>query len=69
MRYLVTGGAGYIGSNTVDELLLRGHDVMVLDHLLSGKRDNLARARTSIEFMHRSITDLESVREAFRGVD
>lgn len=69
MRYLVTGGAGFIGSNTVDELVRRGHDVAVLDDLSSGKMDNLSHARPSIEFLHRSITDLESVREACRGVD
>ncbi len=37
MRYLVTGGAGFIGSNTVDELVRRGQDVVVLDDLSSGK--------------------------------
>ena len=37
MRYLVTGGAGFIGSNTVDELVRRGHSVVVLDDLSSGK--------------------------------
>ena len=37
MRYLVTGGAGFIGSNTVDELVRRGHDVVVLDDLSAGK--------------------------------
>jgi len=42
MRYLVTGGAGFIGSNTVDELVRRGHSVVVLDDLSSGKEDNLA---------------------------
>jgi UDP-glucose 4-epimerase len=40
MRYLVTGGAGFIGSNTVDELVRRGHDVVVLDDLSSGKTEN-----------------------------
>ena len=69
MRYLVTGGAGFIGSNTVDELVRRGHDVVVLDDLSSGKIENLARVKTRIEFMEHSITDLDSVREACRGVD
>jgi nucleoside-diphosphate-sugar epimerase len=69
MRYLGTGGAGFIGSNTVDELVLRGHDVVVLDDLSSGKAENLASVKANIEFMQHSITDLGKVREACRGVD
>jgi nucleoside-diphosphate-sugar epimerase len=69
MRYLVTGGAGFIGSNTVDELVRHGHDVVVLDDLSSGKAENLAGVWERIEFMHQSITDLDHVREACRGVD
>jgi nucleoside-diphosphate-sugar epimerase len=69
MRYLVTGGAGFIGSNTVDELVRRGHDVVVLDDLSTGKIQNLARVKARIEFIEHSITDLERVREACRGVD
>ena len=57
MRYLVTGGAGFIGSNTVDELVRRGHSVVVLDDLSSGKEDNLAEVRNKITFMKGSITD------------
>src|SRR5271163_2059510 len=46
MRLLVTGGAGFIGSHTVDALLERGHDVAVLDNLSSGKREQVsAKAR------------------------
>ena len=45
MRYVVTGGAGFIGSNTVDELVKRGHSVVVLDDLSAGKEENLAEIR------------------------
>src|ERR1700733_2438450 len=69
MRYLVTGGAGFIGSNTVDELVRRGHSVVVLDDLSSGKEDNLAEIRNKITFMKGSITDIEVVRKAVRGAD
>ena len=41
MKTLVTGGAGFIGSNLVDELILRGHDVVVLDNFSTGRRSNL----------------------------
>ncbi len=64
MRYLVTGGAGFIGSNTVDELVRRGHSVVVLDDLSSGKEENLAESRNKISFIKGSITDLEAVRKA-----
>src|SRR3984957_2152123 len=69
MRYLVTGGAGFIGSNTVDELVRRGHDVVVLDDLSAGKTANLAPAASKIKFVQESITNMEAVREACRGVD
>src|ERR1700690_3495558 len=69
MRYLVTGGAGFIGSNTVDELVRRGHSVVVLDDLSSGKEDNLAEIRTKITFMKGSITDIEVVRKAMHEAD
>jgi nucleoside-diphosphate-sugar epimerase len=64
MRYLVTGGAGFIGSNTVDELVRRGHSVVVLDDLSSSKEENLAESRNKISFIKGSITDLEVVRKA-----
>ena len=69
MRYLVTGGAGFIGSNTIDELVGRGHEVVALDDLSTGKAANLANVKTKIRFMQDSITNLGAAREACRGVD
>jgi nucleoside-diphosphate-sugar epimerase len=69
MRYLVTGGAGFIGSNTVDELVNRGHEVSVLDNLSTGKAANLAHASSQIKFFEASIADLSAVREACLGAD
>src|SRR5213596_3598307 len=69
MRYLVTGGAGFIGSNTVDELVRRGETVIVLDDLSSGKEDNLAEVRSKISIIKGSITDLEAVRKAVQSAD
>ena len=69
MRYLVTGGAGFIGSHTVDELVRREHDVLVLDDLSTGKKANLSGVISKIEFVTASVTNLEAVHEACRGVD
>src|SRR5258706_13040666 len=69
MRYLVTGGAGFIGSNTVDELVRRGHDVVVLDDLSTGKAENLIEVQEKVELRRHSVTDLDRLREASRGVD
>lgn len=69
MRYLVTGGAGFIGSNTVDELVRRGYSVVVLDDLSSGKEDNLADVRNKITFIKGSVTDIETVRKAMHEAD
>ena len=69
MRYLVTGGAGFIGSHTVDELVRRGHDVVVLDDLSTGQEANLAAVRDKMDFRVGSITDLATVQSACRGVE
>jgi nucleoside-diphosphate-sugar epimerase len=66
--YLVTGGAGFIGSNLVDELLQRGHRVCVLDNVSTGRRENLATVRDRIEFFEADICDLETIRPCFAGV-
>ena len=69
MRYLVTGGAGFIGSNTVDELVRRGHSVVVLDDLSSGKEENLTEVRNKITFMKGSITELDAVQKAMQQAE
>ncbi|HKS82981.1 MAG TPA: SDR family oxidoreductase [Candidatus Acidoferrales bacterium] len=69
MRYLVTGGAGFIGSNMVDELVRRGHQVTVFDDLSAGKESNLASVRSQIELRVASITDLAAIQSACRGMD
>jgi nucleoside-diphosphate-sugar epimerase len=69
MRYLVTGGAGFIGSHTVEELVRRGQGVVVLDDISSGKEDNLAEVRNKITFIKGSITDIEIVRKAMREAE
>jgi nucleoside-diphosphate-sugar epimerase len=69
MRYLVTGGAGFIGSNIVDELVRRNQDVIVLDDLSAGKASNLAAIRDKIDVHLGSITDLAAVQSAIKGAD
>ena len=69
MRYVVTGGAGFIGSNTVDELLRHGHSATVLDDLSSGKEENLAKVRDQITFIRGSVTDSEAVMKACRDAN
>lgn len=71
MRYLVTGGAGFIGSHVVDALLARGSDVLVLDDVSTGRRENLEYLIDSdaIEFIEGSVDDAELVDECMRSVD
>jgi UDP-glucose 4-epimerase len=64
--FLVTGGAGFIGSNLADELIARGHRVRIIDNLSTGKRENIP---TKAEFFEVDFTELESIRQAFVGVD
>jgi nucleoside-diphosphate-sugar epimerase len=68
MRYLVTGGAGFIGSNMVEELVKRRQEVVVLDDLSAGKEANLASVRDKIDLRIGTITDLAAVQSACRGV-
>lgn len=66
--YLVTGGAGFIGSNLAHALVARGERVRVLDNLATGRLANLDEIINSIEFMNGDIRDAETCREALRGV-
>jgi UDP-glucose 4-epimerase len=64
---LVTGGAGFIGSHLVDELVRRGKPVRVLDDLSTGLKDNLAHHGSRIELIQGSITDPATVAKAVAG--
>ena len=68
-RYLVTGGAGFIGSHVVDRLVADAHEVRVLDDLSSGKLENLARVRGRIEFIQADIRDKAKVGQACQGIE
>jgi UDP-glucose 4-epimerase len=68
-KYLVTGGAGFIGSHLARHLVAEGHEVVVLDNLSTGRRENIADLADQLRFVEGSITDLETVRVCCRGVD
>ena len=73
MFYLVTGGAGFIGSNLASALLAAGHTVRVLDNFLTGKRENLAglaeRYGEAFELVEGDFRDLEVARHAVEGAE
>jgi nucleoside-diphosphate-sugar epimerase len=65
--YLVTGGAGFIGSHLVEELTRRGERVRVVDNLSTGKRQNLAHLQ-NVEFLEGDLADLSVAKSAAAGV-
>lgn len=67
MRILITGGAGFIGSNLSRHALDAGHEVVVVDDLSTGHRDNVDGIR--VDFREHSILDQERMGDAMRGVD
>ena len=68
-RVLVTGGAGFIGSNLVEALLARGDDVRVLDNFSTGSRANLAALGRDVEVVEGDLRSYERVHTAVRGVE
>lgn len=74
MKYVVTGGAGFIGSHVTAALLERGHDVVAVDNLFSGRRESLDEVRHglgagagTLEFVRGDVLDRELVVESLRG--
>ena len=68
-EYLVTGGAGFIGSNMVSTLVARGCGVRVLDNFSTGRRENLAADRDAIELIEGDLRDEKTLRRALKGID
>src|SRR5918995_285169 len=66
--YLVTGGAGFIGSHLTEELVRRGERVRVVDSLITGRRQNLAHI-PGVDFMEGDLADLAVARRAVDGID
>jgi nucleoside-diphosphate-sugar epimerase len=67
--YLVTGGAGFIGSNIVEELVRRGERVRILDNFSTGKRENVVPFQEGIELIEGDLRHLDTVRSATEGID
>lgn len=69
MKYLVTGGSGFIGSNIVEELLRRGHQVRILDNFSTGNRKNIESFQDRIELVEGDLRSYHLVMEAVDGMD
>jgi len=65
-KILVTGGAGFIGSNLVDALIERGDEVIIIDNLATGKKENI---NPQAKFHQVDIRDLEKIKPLFEGID
>jgi len=68
-KYLVTGGAGFIGSNIVEELLRRGEDVRVMDDFSTGREENLAPFKDRIDLYKGDIRNEKDMRQALEDID
>jgi len=68
-KVLVTGGAGFIGSHLVEKLLERRYQVIVLDDLIKGKMENLAKVGQQIQFIQADIREENTVKNALNGVN
>lgn len=71
MRYIVTGGAGFIGSNLAERLARDDHDVVIIDDLVTGRRENIEHliSHPRVTFIEGSVSDLALLTDAFSGAD
>ena len=69
MKFVVTGGAGFVGNNLVKLLVKNGHQVTVIDNLHKGKKENLDKVIDKIEFLNLDIQDYDSMEENMQDVD
>jgi len=69
MKFAVTGGAGFVGNNIVKLLVSKGHDVVVIDNLHTGKKENLKEILEKIEFYNEDIRNLSKLESILKNVD
>ena len=69
MKYVITGGAGFIGSHLTKALVKQDHDVTVIDNLQTGKEENLKSIKDKIVFVKGSILDNELLQRITNGID
>jgi UDP-glucose 4-epimerase len=69
MNFIVTGGAGFIGSHIVEHLIEQNHSVMVIDNFHTAKLENLSRFRNKIEILDMDILDYEKLRSIVKNTD
>ena len=65
-KYLVTGGAGFIGSNLTDSLIDAGHEVRIIDNFSTGQR---AQVNPNAELIKADFTNLDAIKQHFVGID
>ena len=69
LKFLVTGGAGFIGSNIVEALLEKGHSVRILDNFSTGRRENIDEFKNDIELVEGDIRSYHIVKQAVNGIE
>jgi UDP-glucose 4-epimerase len=69
MKYIVTGGAGFIGSNIVKKLVSKGNNVTVIDNLYTGKESNLEVVKDKINFLKDSILNIDLLEKEMKNID
>ena len=69
MKFVVTGGAGFVGSHLSKFLLEQGHEIKIIDNLYRGKIENLDEVRNDLEFLQLDILDYDNIKNEFKGMD
>ena len=69
MKFVITGGAGFIGSHIAKHLVKKNHDVVIVDNLSRGKLENLSKIKDQIEFKKMDILDFDSLKDIISNSD